>query len=231
MDQAGEVETLLQATSLLVHTTSPERATAILRSAIQRLAKPEAPDNFPYGAVNSRPTFTKTASVMRSWEPVRQRLQAEVEARGAGTGVIASEIGITLRQLQRAVSPKGRLPGAPTRTKIQRWLGRRDLGANAPPSRPRAAETKGAQNGPGANGAPARDRKPRHNGHPLPAYRLDVAARERLAAYLELNPMELRKTVGVTPELLSQAVAGKHDIAPEIVSRLASFLAAQTAIS
>ena len=59
-----------------------------------------------------------------------------------------------------------------------------------------------------------------------PAYQLSTEQRERLAGHVELNERALRKTIGVTHDVVSAAVAGES-LAPELISRLVGFLEQQ----
>ena len=59
-----------------------------------------------------------------------------------------------------------------------------------------------------------------------PAYQLSTEQREKLAGHVELNERAVRKTIGVTHDVVSAAVAGES-LAPELISRLVGFLEQQ----
>ena len=59
---------------------------------------------------------------------------------------------------------------------------------------------------------------------PSPA--LNTEQREKLAGHVELNERAVRKTIGVTHDVVSAAVAGES-LAPELISRLVGFLEQQ----
>jgi hypothetical protein len=64
------------------------------------------------------------------------------------------------------------------------------------------------------------------NGHAvLPALRLSEQQRDRLSGFVSLTePRELRRLLGMTPELIGQAVAGR-ELPGEVVARITAFLA------
>lgn len=55
---------------------------------------------------------------------------------------------------------------------------------------------------------------------------MSLSQHERLAAFAELDERETRKTLGCTPDLIAEAVAG-NSLDPLIVARLVEFLEQQ----
>jgi transcriptional regulator with XRE-family HTH domain len=119
-------------------------------------------------------------------------------ARGLSRRQLADELGIAHTTLRPSFLPSGRAPSQANMGKIRKWL--------------EAAEQETA------TASPA----------PSPTYRLNTEQREPLAGYRELDERTVRKTVGVSADLLGEAVAGES-LDPKIISRLVNFLKQQPA--
>jgi hypothetical protein len=147
-----------------------------------------------------------------------------------------------MRELHRVLEALSMLPSHEQLVagELAIWLAnRREPQAEAKPaveakpaparSRPRGPKKAGAKRGPG------RRRKsimvgssPKPNGQEPPpngAHRLDPQQRERLGFLLEHEPNEIRKGAGVALET-ARLAAGGAELAPEIIGRLAGFVAA-----
>jgi hypothetical protein len=146
---------------------------------------------------------------------LRDRVLAELAARGISRRQLAQELKIGHATLKPTLLPRCRAPSKTNRAKFKRWLERR------PPQVP----TNG-------NAAPQHNEDATITDTPtklatLPAYRLSVAQREKLAGDRELDERTLRKSAGVTLRTVDAAIAGGRDLAPEIVGRLVGFLEQQ----
>lgn len=137
--------------------------------------------------------------------------------------------------IQRALLPAGPAPGRAIADLLGKWLSDQTDGANAPAVTPKPTNfpasdhASGGANVPvrvGNGSAPAAVAKPSHDrASPLPAYRLTQQQREQLAAFIALDPDTLRQRAEVTLDLAQRAAAGQS-LAPEVVERFATFLAA-----
>ena len=114
----------------------------------------------------------------------------------------ADQVGIQHETLRGSLLPRGRAPSQANLMKIRTWLEEKEPENAAPAPAPPKLLSKG------------------------PPYRLSTEQREKLAGHVELNERAVRKTIGVTHDVVSAAVAGES-LAPEIISRLTDFLQQQ----
>jgi hypothetical protein len=199
-------DALRKAFGVLIRAAPSATAAAAYRAALSVLITPplqltenrNRPDlvEQPHSPPGNGAPATDAAA---NWEVLRPRLHAIVAAADTtGRYEISHALGISSTTLRGIISTS--TPGAATIGRVATWLASRD--------RDEIAE-EAPHPGNGADGATL--------------HRLSREQRERLAGYASLDPMQIRRQIGVTAELVSRAVAGQS-LDPAIVERLAAFL-------
>jgi hypothetical protein len=183
----------------------------VLKTAIALLIDEGAPATPPLRLHNG-PIPTRDRD---RWDALRRRLRELVNRDRKGRIEVALHLGVAVTTLARLLGPNSDGPGIAVIERAEAWLSAAK-GVASIDTLPLAS-----------NGAASAHAEPTagNDASPLPQHRLSVAQRERLAAFASLDPMELRRKAGVTPEVVDQAVAGQ-DLATEIIERLAAFLEA-----
>ena len=197
---------LATAFTTILAVASPDRVVRVLRPALVALleentdlAKTETTDQPPA----PRRRRNHGLGDVETWRPLRSRLLAEIAEHGLSRRELAAEVGIRHQTLRGSLLPRGRAPSQANLMKIRTWLEDKQPENAAPAAAPPELLSKGS-----------------------PAYQLSMEQRERLAGHVELNERAVRKTIGVTHDVVSAAVAGES-LAPELISRLAAFLEQQ----
>ena len=196
---------LVTAFTTILAVASPDRVVRVLRPALVALLDEENP-----GLAKTEKTDRPIAPPRRrrnhglgdveTWRPLRSRLLAEIAEHGLSRRELAAEVGIRHQTLRGSLLPRGRAPSQANLMKIRTWLEKKEPEKAAPASSPPASAGAGS-----------------------PAYQLSTEQREKLAGHVELNERAVRKTIGVTHDVVSAAVAGES-LAPELISRLVGFL-------
>jgi hypothetical protein len=209
-DPAGETQkmvsgdpmtgALLVAFNALIEVTTPDRIVPVLRHAVTTLLA-----EGPASAGTTPKTLTKSrrpwVGDLETWAPMRKRILAVLAARGISRRGLGVELKIPYNTLRPSLLPHGHAPSRANIERLQRWL---EATESHPNGHAVVAEEAVA---------------PRCS-----AYRLTAAQREQLAGYRQLDEQTTRRQTGVTIETIDQAIAGRS-LAPEIISRLAAFLA------
>ena len=182
----------------LVPVLPPPRVVPALQRALRDLLAEEPPPATASGTTPqpSKRSRTRGAGNIEAWTALRTRLLAVLAERGLTRRQLADQVAIRHKTLRSSLWPSGRPPGRANLEKLQQWLDARQ-----------ATEATRTTAG---NGSDHRTR-------------LTDSERERLAGYAELDERAVRKTIGVTHDVVSAAVAGES-LAPELISRLVGFL-------
>jgi hypothetical protein len=229
MDGGDTVAALRSAFEALTPIAPPARLATVLRHAVLSLLEEEtvleACPVLRHGEVPKHSGSVLTSLRRRrhasqpgleAWIPLRDRVLAELASSGTSRRELASQLGISLSTLKSVLLPHCRAPGAANLAKLRRWLESR------PPAAPQGKSAE-----PKTNGVGTAESEASPGVTALPAHRLTVSQREKLAGYRELDERAMRKAAGVTLEMVDAAIAGGRDLAPEIVGRLVGFLERQ----
>jgi hypothetical protein len=205
MDGDPVASALVTAFTSIVAIASPDRVVRVLRPALVALLEDEAcpapgATAAAAGASKARTSRNRSPGDITTWAPLRTRILAVLADHGLSRRQLADQVGI--RHDTAAFAPAARPGAEPKQHRQDHRL---------------AGKTEPADAGLPAASTPA-----------PPVYRLNTEQRERLAGYRELDERAVRKTVVVTPDIVSAAVAGES-LAPELIGRLVGFLEQQSA--
>ena len=214
MDGDPMAGALLTALNALIEVAPPGRIVPVLRHAlVELLDDPPIPTT-----IGERPRPSRQRGVsqpgLETWIPLRDRVLAELAARGMSRRQLAKELRIAPGTVKSMLLLRCRAHGPANNARIRKWLERR------PTPVPSKGDAASQHNG----DATTSDTPTKPTA--LPPYRLTTTQREKLAGCRELDERAVRKAAGVTAEVVAEAVAGRS-LAPELVGRLVGFLEQQ----
>lgn len=137
-----------------------------------------------------------------AWAQTRDRLRRAMAADKLTAMQLGQLLELSESAIDKCSAPNGWVPSAAIAAKVEAWLLSRDKpnGSKSPPA-------------PGGNGVER------------PSGRLTVEQAAKLSGYTSLmSDRRVREVLGLTPNLLTQALAGKP-VPGEVVARLADALA------
>ena len=227
---------LAAAFNALLDVASPAQQERVLRLAVRQML---AADDNARSLLARSPVISPVDR--DGWAVLKPEIRTRLQTSGMTIADLADTSGIAKKTLDKVLSPRGKAPGRLIADRLAAWLETRGAGipraepeqAAVPSSngvaaiKPASRDTTASPSPPPPSPSPsASSSASSSNGHAaLPApNRLTGAQREKLAGFVALTaPKELRGALGLTAELIGQAVAGR-ELPGEAVARIAVFL-------
>lgn len=200
------IRSLRAAFNALISSTEPAKAEAVLKRSLLLLLSGDHHDD-----ALSRPLAPRSPSISNAdgaaWAILKVQIRTYLDLHGMTLGDLSQASNIPRGTLEKVLSPKGSTPGRLIADTLSAWLATRAPAMDIAPEAP----------APAANGHAVVERRP-HAG------RLTQQQIEALTNHLSLmDERAVRKSLGLTLEVLDQAVAGA-EVPAEVVERIATFL-------